>query len=294
MPRRSRISALSQQARFVFKGTVKKMKAATMAEVPISPRTAIVSVDEVLTAPEALTHYAGQDITVELEGRGAVAAGQQAVFYTNAWLFGSSLAVLAVEQQPLESSPAVLAGTTVDPVATLATRDVEDRLSQAEVVVSGRVVSVALPAETGAMKATASPGQTTLDEPLSEHTPLWRHAVIELAAVHKGRHSGKRAVVRFPASTDVMWYRAPKFHAGQEGFFMLHKKELKASARRGFALSAKGPTASMYTALHPSDFQPFDEPGGIQQAVATLMTGPSSTVSKRRVTRRSSTGSKRK
>ena len=88
MPKDSRHEELAQQARFVFKGTVQKLKAATMRDVKVDARTAIVRVDEIIHASEALSNYAGKNITVQLGGRKKVSKGQQAVFYTNAWLFG--------------------------------------------------------------------------------------------------------------------------------------------------------------------------------------------------------------
>jgi hypothetical protein len=85
-------------------------------------------------------------------------------------------------------------------------------------------------------------------------------------AVHKGSHGGKKAVVRFPASDDVLWHRAPKFQAGQEGFFMLRRGGPKEPANQKFAFAAAGGDRA-YTALHPADFQPFDHPGGVRAMI---------------------------
>jgi hypothetical protein len=60
-----------------------------------------------------------------------------------------------------------------------------------------------------------------------------------------------------------MWHDAPKFHAGQEGFFILHKSEKEKVA----AKAAPTQDAGEYVALHPVDFQPFDEPGGIRNLI---------------------------
>src|SRR5262249_37182142 len=57
------------EPRFVFKGTVRKLRASTEPEVKASARTAVVRVDEVIHAPEALADVAGHDVTVELGGR---------------------------------------------------------------------------------------------------------------------------------------------------------------------------------------------------------------------------------
>ena len=95
---------------FVFQGSVKKVRAATMKEVPVSDRTAIVHVDKVISAPAAFAHYQGQDITVELAGRRKVASGDQLVFHADSWMFGDSVALRAVTQEALDG-----ARTTVKP-----------------------------------------------------------------------------------------------------------------------------------------------------------------------------------
>jgi hypothetical protein len=67
----------------VFKGAVKKVGSATMKQVPISDRTAIVQVEQVLEALKSFAHYEGQNITVELAGRKAVKAGDEFIFHAN-------------------------------------------------------------------------------------------------------------------------------------------------------------------------------------------------------------------
>lgn len=100
MPARSSPEELAQQARFIFRGTVEQLQAATMTNVPVTGRTVVVRVDEVIQAPSALAHVAGQRITVQLGSRERVTVGQQAVFYTNGWLFGESVAVQSIGHRP--------------------------------------------------------------------------------------------------------------------------------------------------------------------------------------------------
>jgi len=258
-------SSAEQQARFVFRGTVKKLRASTIGGVKGAERTAVVRVEEVIRAPEALSQYAGQEITVELAGRHKLKAGQQAMFYANGWIFGDSIAVQAIDHPPVEAAHVTMAGIPADPVANLVNHDAKSRFDQAEVVVSAQVVSVNLPtAVTSTALAAAAPGA---GERFSEHVPLWRDAVIAIHAVHKGRHASKRAVVRFPASTDVIWHRAPKFQPGQEGFFMLHRGGPKETAKGKWAFAPAADGDGAYTALHPADFQPFDHPGGIRTMI---------------------------
>ena len=270
MPGNPAIDLLAQQARFVFKGTVRKLKAATMPVIPVTDRTVVVRVDEITHAPEGLSDCVGQEITVQLGGTKRVQKGDEAVFFANGWVFGESIGVLSIDHHAVEGARAALgAAAGSDPVANLANREMRARFESADVVVSGRVANVKLPAERTSlgMAQAVVAGESTTSQPISEHDPLILEAEIEVAAVHKGIHAGKHATIRFPSSTDVKWYKAPKFHAGQEGVFLLHKDEMEKApekARKGL-MAAGGVAAEIergaYTALHPSDFQPFDRQG---------------------------------
>jgi hypothetical protein len=256
-------SVRDQESRLVFRGTVQQLKASTIPDAK-SARTAIVRVDEVIRAPEVLSQYAGHEITVDLAGRQKLRVGQQAMFYASGWIFGDSIAVQAVDHPPVEAAHVTMAAIAGDPVGNLANHDAKSRFDGAEVVISGQVVSVNLPA--GQARAVMLAGGASPSDPVSEHDALWREAVIQVHAVHKGRHGGKRAVVRFPASQDVLWHQAPKFQAGQEGFFMLHRgTPTKAAQARAAVTTAGGDRG--YTALHPADYQAFDHPGGIRTLI---------------------------
>jgi hypothetical protein len=68
MPKSSGSDDLTRQARFVFKGTVQKLKATTIPDIEDTSGTAIVRVDQIVHAPEALSQFGGHDITVQLSG----------------------------------------------------------------------------------------------------------------------------------------------------------------------------------------------------------------------------------
>ncbi|HKV99013.1 MAG TPA: hypothetical protein VJN96_04275 [Vicinamibacterales bacterium] len=90
------------------------------------------------------------------------------------------------------------------------------RFAAADVVVSGRV---------GRVRAAAPRApRRNLPGPITEHDPQWQEAVVEVTAVRKGRRVPRSVRVRFPASTDVAWARAPKLHAGQQGTFLLKRE----------------------------------------------------------------------
>jgi hypothetical protein len=253
MPVNSRSKKLADQAKFVFQGTVTKLKAATLKNVPVSDQTAVVHVDQLLHAPEALSDYAGQDITVLFAPGEKVKSGETCIFYTNGWIFGEGLAVRSVGHEAATPSAVAALSLHADgPVRSLQTRETLTQVASADMIVTGRVSAVRLPAEEAHARATAmASGQTS--EQISEHAPFWQEAVIDIDQVHKGNYTEKQVIIRFPSSTDVRWHKAPKFETGQEGVFLLHKGQLPARA----AVAAIGPEE--YTALDAADVQPLDQ-----------------------------------
>jgi len=277
MPNVPNLEQLAHQARFIFKGTVIKLKGATMKQIPVNDRTAVVRVDEIVQAPPALSELTGQEITVQLGGRKKAKKGDQAVFYTNGWVFGESVAVQSLDHFPPEQTPIAMARAAAgDPVKTLAITTAQARFASADTVVSGRVVSVKLPPQRTGFGMMAAAGETTISEPISEHDPQIQEAEIEIDAVHKGSHAGNTARLRFPNSQDVKWYKAPKFRAGNEGVFMLHKDEAQRAPQgaRAGAIVAAGVSPEVeedaYTALHPADFQPSQEENGVMEMIAAM------------------------
>ena len=99
--------------------------------------------------------------------------------------------------------------------STLIATMTDSRFAAADVVVSGRVSEV--------RAHPPRPTRGKLQLPITEHEPQWREAVVQVTAVHKGRRVPRSIRVRFSASTDVAWARAPKLHAGQQGTFLLER-----------------------------------------------------------------------
>jgi hypothetical protein len=91
----------------------------------------------------------------------------------------------------------------------------DSRFTAADVVVSGRV---------GEVRADPPRGpRAKIQLPITEHDPQWHEAVVQVTAVHQRRRVPRSIRVRFTASTDVAWARAPKLHAGQQGTFLLKR-----------------------------------------------------------------------
>jgi len=283
MPANSRNPKHSTVPTFVFKGTVQAVKSATMKQFPVDDRTIVVTVDQVMEAPANLAKFAGQKITVKLSGREKVKPGQEMIFHTISWIYGDSIAVQSISEELVKASHMALLGAAANPVEQHAQRVRRDRFNKADLVVSGKVVAVRLPSEAGptVVRGRASilaQPATTTTKPVSEHDPKWREAVVEVGDVHKGTHKKKQVIVRFPASNDVLWYHAPKFQPGQQGYFMLHKtaakqperkatrKAKKAFAEAAFAAPETG-AVDTYVAPDAADFQPFNEPGGVKTII---------------------------
>jgi len=276
MPARSPSKELAAQAKFVFQGTVKKLKAATLKEVPVTARTVVVRCDRIVQAPDVLSDYAGQDLTVQLADGEKVKAGETYVFYTNGWIFGEGIAVQSLgHEEATAPAMAALSFHAEDPVRSLRTQEALTQAASAQLIVSGRVAAVRLPPKEARARALAmASGQTT--ERISEHAPLWQEAVIDIDEVHKGEHGKKQVVIRFPSSTDVRWFKAPKFQPGQEGVFMLHKGQAPApaaGAKKALAAAAVG--SEEYTALDAADFQPLEQLPQLKLAADAAAAPPS-------------------
>lgn len=247
----------AETATFIFQGTVRRARGTTMGATSSTGPTAIVHVDQVLEAPRDLVGWAGQDITVQLAPGARVTAGRALVFRTVPLMFGEGLLVKALAQEPVTPGRAAAAAAE-DPSERHAARQLAEHVGTADLVVSGQVTAVTLPpdARPGAARAAQS-GAASTTRPISEHDPKWRDATVEVDKVHKGEHTASTVTVRFPASNDVRWYKAPKFHPGQHGVFVLHRAasaDVPAGPAARAAVRRREPV--VYTALDATDFHP--------------------------------------
>lgn len=234
---------LAGKASFVFRGTVQQVNASTLPEVGDKTQTAIVRVDQTIQSPQVLSHYTGKDITVQVAE--PVTAGQQAVFFTNAWLFGNSgVAVRSLGHVAPGPETTAMHPAGSDPVTNLENRDAQAHFDAAVMVVSGTVTSVRTVPE-------AQP-----DRAPREHDADWREATIEVSAAHKGGVGEKEVLVRFPASHDRLWHKVPKLKAGDRGQFVLHKPQ--------------GPGTEYYTLMKAEDFESESKPGPMHRLITGL------------------------
>jgi hypothetical protein len=196
------------QARFVFLGTVLRIGAATELAIPVDTKTAVVRVDEVLLAPQQLQDEEGQEVTVRLRDAPLLQPDQQAIFYTNPWLYGEHLAVIEVDRRGSQQRAGVSrqlqnnSEREEDRLLTL-------RIADAELIVVGVVVDT---------KPVFQQQPTA-----SEHDPEWWQAETTVEQPLKGAHPGPTVTFLFAASIDVAWFQAPKVRAGQSGIWLLQR-----------------------------------------------------------------------
>lgn len=208
---------MASQAPFVFHGTVIALGKSTEALLEAGDRTAVVRVDAIVRAPDAMRAIVGREITVQL--RQPAAMGEKAEFSARGLLYGTSLAVQetgkrkAVTPQP--ASARRLSGASADSAkardqASALRASLKARAAEASSVVVGRV--------TGIMEAAAAAAKPRE----SEHDPHWATATVVVDQVIKGT-TPKTVKVMFANSQDVMWYRAPKLAVGQRAVLLLRK-----------------------------------------------------------------------
>src|SRR5437016_2865225 len=142
MPARSRKMKETRTPTFVFKGTVQKLKSATMSAVPVDDRTIVVNVAQIISAPPNLSKLAGQKITVKLSSRKKIKPGQEMIFHAVSWIYGDSIAVQSLSEEPVKASHMTMLAAAADPVDQHAQQVKQDRFDQADLVVSGKILAV--------------------------------------------------------------------------------------------------------------------------------------------------------
>src|SRR6266566_1941114 len=81
-PAQSAREALVRQSDIIFVGTVIRTGAVAAQDLPASPLTAVVRVDQVLEKPEAVGLVEGDSVTVQSVKQGSLKDGMRATFYT--------------------------------------------------------------------------------------------------------------------------------------------------------------------------------------------------------------------
>ncbi len=205
-------------AKFIFRGMIEKINAATIPEISETENCIVVEVSEVLDVPPEFTDWTGRRITVLVKDVRKLKPLTERIFYTNGWLFGESIAVIELFSREAQETNSK---AVQDGIKSRQNDLIRERLRSSELVVAGKVADL------------KGPGKQEFN---SEHDPLWVTATIEIFSVVKGQSAQRTLPVRFSSSRDVMWFDAPKLSVGQEGIFLCRKP---AADRAGYELTEK-------------------------------------------------------
>lgn len=236
---------LLEHSQWVIEGTVQKVGATTMPEVPASPNTFVVKVDAILHGPSEFSDHRGRQITLYSDDPKGLAPKESAVFFTRSWLYGRSLAVIEVGRVPKGDGDTVARDVKAAEQAAF-DHQLRARIAAAKLVVSGKVTDVRQGPEP------RRPVET-------EHHPDWATAIFAVDQALKGTPPGPTIEVVFPRSMDEMWIDSPKFKKGMAAILILQQNQKE----KGWpVLRVPG-----FTALHPLDRQPASALNRVRQLV---------------------------
>jgi len=230
---------LAKQAAFIFSGEVENAQAAAKMDLRLPPQSVLVRVVEVLYVKATTAVRPGDLVIVQMPERVLPSAQKRAVFYTNGWIYGQHLTVREVGHVVQEASREELKQEIAQAKVEAEDDQIRERLADAEVVLAGAVKSVR-PFE-----------EARKVSPVSEHDADWWLAEITVKRFLAGKAGNKTVLVAYPNSHDVMWADSPKFKAGEEGVWILHRPR----NQRIFE-NVKEP---VYTAINRRDFQETKE-----------------------------------
>ena len=220
-----------RKSELVFRAKIAQVATSTMLELPASDTTTVVRVTEVYQSPELLRFLRGKSITVVTRDTGSLRKAQEVFVSRRCGSMERALRssssqgkLVAWTTLKLRRRISSEAETAKDDALERASASPTRRLVVAGKVIGTRAVQVLDPAT------------------MSEHTPMWRAAIIQVINVEQGSLQSNQVEVLYPQSRDVMWYKTPKFHAGQEGVWILRSQRIDDINREGF------------TALNPLDF----------------------------------------
>ena len=221
-----------EKSDYIFSGELVRQSASTMPNYVKDQNASIVKVDRVLKASEGHENFEGREITVLLnrEQQAKMERGFSGIFFTKTWLFGNSLAVLMNDVDADTSKIDQVQKEIKQAKQDEDNRALEARVKGANLIVSGKIEKI----ENLEVKRKTK---------ISEHDPLYMKATIIKNEILKGNVQGDRITFYFASSTDVQWYRAPKFTPNEEGIFLL-KMNADVQGQK-----------EVYTLLNPLDFQ---------------------------------------
>ena len=223
------LARLIGQSEFIFQARVEKMGEATLPIVPVTQKTGIVVVNEVLRLPPGLGGLSGRAVTVQFKGRPSVSRGQNLLIFAQGWLYGASI---ALKEYGHFRASASLQRKVIETEQKLQKRLLRERIVRAEVIVTGRVKEVR---------------SLSHREQSRKEKAQWEEVVLEITSWEKP--TPKRTAIRMvsPVKSNRRFPRARIIRPAQEGIWML----------RG--ITAKTLQGKVYVAEDVHDFQPLEK-----------------------------------
>ena len=226
-----------QDSTYIFSGVVEKLGSAHMDSVPASDNTAVVKVEHVYTPAEILGDLTGKQVTIQLKENKTITPRSKVAFFTNGWIYGKGIAFIEVGRMK-EQQPDKFKTKVAESRQRKADQQLKNRIDRAAVVVVAKVVKT---------------NELKLDKrlPISEHSPHWREAVLQINSIIKGEFQGQELRMIYPGSNDEVWVESPKPEIQKEGIWILQKDQQE---KGGPKFRVPG-----YTALDALDFQTMDQ-----------------------------------
>jgi hypothetical protein len=203
--------------------------------------TAVVHVDEVISAPEAVGDVTGREVTVHLSDSGRLRRGSRHLFLATSLQFGEEIAVTEVDRLAVSRrEEREIRRALLDEKLRQFDEALEERLRLANAVIYGVVLRI----------ESVTPETADRPETAGEAAPRFRAAVLKAWRTLKGR-PGEEPRVVFPFPRTQKWSEVPLFVEGEEGVWILQA----AGAQTLAAGKVKVPDVpGGFTALDPLDF----------------------------------------
>jgi hypothetical protein len=231
MPSPDELVSFADASAFIFSGSIVRAGASTVATVPASAATVVVSVEEVIKAPPGLRGFPGSEVTVQLRHP---LEGSNYVFFADPMAIGAGIAVREVTH---------LEGTA------------ESRREATGAVERGYAVMITRRAETAVVIALGTIGPITHLLPPAERRIRgpWATAPLEVERMIKGGKRNRRVSLIGPNPPWKRLTRTPGLRAGVRAILFLHHPPSEATE-----LLAEEERAGALFIPDTSDVQPSD------------------------------------
>ncbi len=204
--------SVARTAPFLFFGTVRRPGGSNveLLESDEYP-SAIVRIDAVIAAPEAVGDLSGREVTVHLSGGESPARNSRHLFMATSLQFGEEIAVAELGRVPYQrQAEAPLRRTVIEDRLRAIDEAQAERLRRATTVIYGVVVRI----------EPVMPEGRGPPEAVGEAAPSFRAAVLKVWRTLKGQPDEEPHVI-FPFPRTQKWSEVPLFVEGIEGVWIL-------------------------------------------------------------------------